>query len=161
MFSSGLELQLMYNHQLVQRVKELLRASVAIRLGISAELYTESASYRSEVNRQLTNIMALGYANGDLDEVVAELCWARHFGEEHNPTIVFQMSKELSETQQKFSAEIAAFNRMHRLTLSGALPLEIWMQVRGLVAVEPERAFDYPEPGELPFCLDHAAHGLA
>jgi hypothetical protein len=151
----------MYNHQLVQRVKELLRASIAIRLGISPDEYTESAGSRQTVNRQLTNIMALGYADGDLDAVVAELCWARHYGKEHNPTVVLQMRKELAETQRQFSKEIAAFNRMHRLTLSGAMPLEIWMQVRALVGLEPERAFEYPEPGEPPFCLDQPARDLA
>jgi hypothetical protein len=151
----------MYNHQLVQRVKELLRASIAIRLGISPEQYTESIQSREAVNRQLTNVMALGYADGDLDEVVAELCWARHYGKEHNPTVVLQMARELAETKRLFSSEVAAFNRMHRLTLAGSMPLEIWMQVRSLVNLEPERAFEYPEPGEPPFCLDQAAHGLA
>ena len=161
MFPPDLERQPMYNHQLVQRVKELLRASIAIRLGISPEQYTESGESRKTVNEQLTNVMALGYADGNLDEVVAELCWARHYGKEHNPAVMLQMRKEISETQRRHSSEIAAFNRMHRLTLAGAMPLEIWMQVRALVALEPERAFEYPEPGEAPFYLDQPAHGLA
>lgn len=161
MFAQDLERPLMYNHQLVQRVKELLRASIAIRLEISPEEYTESSERRQAVSRQLTNIMALGYADGNLDEVVAELCWARHYGKEHNPTVVLQMRKELTETQRRFANEIAAFNRMHRLTLTGAMPLEIWMQVRALVTLEPERAFEYPEPGEAPFYLDQPVHGLA
>lgn len=121
--------------ELLEKVNCLLRKAIATRLKIAKVDYDISFDTQTKVNRLLTNVMSIGYNNGDINEVLEELCTTRHFGVEDNEAVIDAMRKEVVTTQNQFDPEIAAVAKMHEMNQAGAAPEATWSQIQSMVVL--------------------------
>ena len=125
----------MTQQTLFENVKSLLRHAIASRLKIAKTDYDTSFNAQTAVNRCLTNVMSIGYNQGNVEAVLEELCTARHFGDEDNEAVIDAMRKEVVATQNTFCSEIAAFAKMHELNQAGAAPEATWARIQSMVVL--------------------------
>jgi hypothetical protein len=119
---------------LLNDVKELLRRSIASTLKIEKANYDASLDTRTDVNKCLSMVMAIGY-NETLDGALDDLCQLGSiFSASTIPREIVQ--KEIMACLNTFRFEIAVFKRMHEMQRQNIEPKDVWNDLKGKAPVD-------------------------
>ncbi len=113
----------MTKDELLEKVKELLRFSIATKLKIKASDYSTSLDTKTAVQRCVTVVMAIG-CNKALDSAVDDLC--ELFGAFSSYVDRSKFEDEVEACYNTFRLEVAAFTNMHELNQLNVVPKDIW-----------------------------------
>ena len=114
----------MSKDELLEKLKPLLRFSIATTLKIKASDYSASTDTQNAVNNCLTVVMAIGY-NEALYEAVDDLSeyYSAFLGSAFDR---HKLEAEVQRCYDTFRPEIAAFTYMHKMNQLNVAPKDIW-----------------------------------
>jgi hypothetical protein len=128
----------MSKDELLEKLKPLLRFSIATTLKIKAPDYSASMETQNAVNNYLTFVMAIGY-NKALGGAVNDLSeyYSAFLGEAFDR---HKLEIEVQRCYDTFRPEIAAFTSMHEMNELNVVPDDIWNFV--LADLEIDESYD-------------------